>query len=71
MINTYKNIHVTKNHNIIIKNLPLQAGEIVDVLIIQRKQNELLRNLPLAGVPVEYNDPFEPATNPDDWEVNN
>ncbi|MBM2815717.1 MAG: hypothetical protein HW421_2479 [Ignavibacteria bacterium] len=71
MINTYKNLHVTKNHNIFIKNLPLKAGEIVDVMIIPRKKTDVIEKYPLEGLPVEYIDPFEPAINPNEWEVNN
>jgi len=66
MINTFKNLQVTKHHNIFIKNLPLKAGEIVDVMVIPRN-NKLLSKLPLDGVPLEYSDPFEPAINPNDW----
>ena len=62
---------LTKNGTLIIEDLPFQAGEAVEIIILESHTHPQEANLyPLRGKqPYRYDDPFEPAVPLEDWEV--
>jgi hypothetical protein len=51
-------------------NVPLPPGQEVNVTVETRDHTKgRIFNTSLAGTPVEYIDPFEPAVPPEDWEA--
>lgn len=66
---------LSENGTLVLEGLPFQAGETVEVIILQQEISKLkLKNdrnpYPLQGQqPYHYDDPFEPATALEDWEV--
>jgi hypothetical protein len=52
-----------------LSELPFQAGDTVEVIILGRTTESNGRRYPLRGKPVEYREPTEPVTQ-DDWESN-
>lgn len=62
---------VEPNGNLQIHGLPLPCGTRVQVVILRKDDVPAAAlNYPLNGEPVRYVDPFGPATDPADWEVN-
>jgi len=63
---------ISQNGALVITGLPFHDGDEVDVTVEPRvtARGQIFRT-PLAGVPVEYIDPFEPAVPPADWEAMN
>jgi hypothetical protein len=60
---------VEHNGTLILRDLPLQAGEKVEVIIIVQSPLAPARHAyPLRGTPVAYVDPIEPVANAD-WEA--
>ena len=62
---------IEKNGNLHLEGLPLPSGARVQVVVIEKKDR--LPNAPrypLQGEPFQYDDPFGPATDPEDWEAN-
>jgi hypothetical protein len=54
---------------LILNNLPLQAGEEVEVIILVRSLKATPENpYPLRGLPITYLNPTEPVAQPD-WEI--
>ncbi|MEH2235856.1 hypothetical protein [Nostoc sp.] len=62
---------LTKNGTLILENLPFQAGEAVEIIILETQTRPQEANLyPLRGKQTyRYDDPFEPAVPLEDWEV--
>ena len=62
---------LTKNGTLILEDLPFQAGEAVEIIILETQTCPQEANLyPLRGKqPYRYDDPFEPAVPLEDWEV--
>lgn len=58
---------------LVLKDLPFQAGDTVEVIILFKKQPIVPSQeteYPLQGKqPYRYDDPFEPAVPAEDWEV--
>jgi hypothetical protein len=62
---------IEANGRLRVEGLPLRAGERVQIVIIPRQRGSTVdRRYPLHGSPVQYDSPFEPATDPEDWEAN-
>lgn len=59
---------VQQNGTLTIQNLPLRAGEAVEVIILVRPSTNLVSRYPLRGLPVHYNQPTEPVAE-QDWEA--
>ena len=57
---------VQANGTVIIQNIPLQAGEIVEVIILTREAAPSEPGYQLRGRPVTYHQPFEPVAE-SDW----
>ncbi|BCL37125.1 hypothetical protein [Nostoc sp. MS1] len=62
---------LTEDGTLIIKDLPFQAGESVEIIILESDTHRQEANLyPLRGKqPYRYDDPFEPAVPLEDWEA--
>jgi hypothetical protein len=64
---------------LVLKNLPFQAGDEVEAIVLQPDRIDRNQSLtersesnlyPLQGKqPYRYDEPFEPATSLEDWEV--
>lgn len=53
-----------------VRDLPLQGGEEVEVIILVRHPAASAPSRPsLRGLPFIYRDPFEPAVSEDEWEA--
>jgi hypothetical protein len=54
------------NHILTLSNLPFQAGETVEIIILAREvAPELSKRYPLRGTPVQYTDPTAPVAEAD------
>lgn len=53
---------VNPDGTLLLKNIPFQPGEQVEVIIIERVPSNILEEnrYPLRGKPVHYDAPFEP-----------
>lgn len=66
---------LSENGTLVLEGLPFQAGEAVEVIILQQsaskpQQQSEVNLYPLRGQqPYRYDDPFEPATALEDWEA--
>ena len=55
-----------------LQNLPFKKGDEVEIIILDRNPSKIDSNsFPLRGTVISYDDPFEPATSGEDWEVLN
>ena len=62
---------VDENGTILLSGLPWQAGEAVEIIVLPQAHPQLASSdRPLAGLPLRYDRPFDPAVDPDDWEAN-
>jgi hypothetical protein len=60
---------IQKNGQLNLKNLPVQAGEEVEVIIlVQPLKSPASDRYSLQGSVIEYIDPFEPVAE-DDWDA--
>ncbi|RMI12732.1 MAG: hypothetical protein D6681_06420 [Calditrichaeota bacterium] len=60
---------VTREGAVIIKDIPLQPGEKVEVIILTRPQKARGKKLyPLRGKPIHYIAPFDSVAE-NDWEI--
>jgi len=58
---------VTEDGTLTLTNLPFQAGEVVEVLIVPRVQKLLgSERYPLHGKPIQYVNPTDPVAE-EDW----
>jgi hypothetical protein len=61
---------LTENGQLILENLPFKKGEFVEVIILEHRQpSSDFNNYPLAGKVIQYDKPYEPASDVQDWEV--
>ena len=61
-------IEVQQNGTLTVQNLPLRAGEAVEVIILVRPPTNQTSRYPLRGLPVQYDQPTEPVAE-QDWEA--
>jgi hypothetical protein len=60
---------VQQDGTLTLRNLLLQAGEVVEVIVIVQPPAGRPQNAyPLRGTPITYTDPMEPVA-PSDWEA--
>ena len=59
-----------KNHSIKIDKVPFKDGEEVEVTVNKVEKAPHNSKYPLRGTLLKYEDPFEPAVPPEDWEAN-
>ena len=61
---------LTENGTLTIENLPFQAGDAVEIIILERHSRPLNSNpYPLGGTVIRYDEPFESAIPIEDWEA--
>lgn len=63
-------VKVKNNHKIQIDNVPFNDGETV-VITIDKLKEEYTSEYPLWGTVYKYDNPYEPAVSPEEWEVLN
>jgi hypothetical protein len=65
------NTTIQEDGTLTVSNLPLQAGEVVEVIILLQSSTATARpqdRYPLRGTPITYIDPTEPVAEAD-WEA--
>jgi hypothetical protein len=61
---------VQEGGKLVVENVPFAAGEQVEVVIaVPEPKNERPKLRRLQGTPYRYDDPFEPAVPPEDWDA--
>jgi len=70
-MNAYKvETILTENGQLVLENLPFKKGEAVEVIILENCQSSSKFNdYPLEGKVIQYDRPYESATDIEDWEV--
>ncbi len=62
---------VDENGTILLSGLPWGAGVAVEVIVLPQAQSSMAKSdRPLAGLPLRYDRPFDPAIEPEEWEAN-
>lgn len=59
---------VDEKGNLTLRNLPFRSRQKLEVILLQRGDDEHSRSYPLCGEPVEYLDPFG-GVSEDEWDV--
>ncbi len=62
---------ITESGKLSLQNLPFKAGDEVEVIIRQQNKTVDSEAFPLQSTVLNYEDPFEPAISPEDWNANN
>ena len=63
-------ITLTENGALNLKDLPFQAGESVEIIILENQSSQQQANQrKLKGTIIQYEQPFEPAIPSEDWEA--
>jgi hypothetical protein len=63
---------LTENGKLSLQNLPFNKGDKVEIIILQQSTSTTNSDsFPLKNTVISYNDPFEPAIFPEDWDANN
>jgi hypothetical protein len=63
---------LTENGTLLLKELPFNAGESVEIIILKQSESISLAaqtEYPLQGTVLRYDDPFESAIPREDWEA--
>ncbi len=60
---------IQSNGTIVLENLPFDEGEKVEIIILKSNAEKENRLYPLRGTPYKYENPFESAVSPEDWEA--
>ena len=64
---------LSENGTLVLQGLPFRAGEAVEVIILERpaplSDSNHSAEFPLQGTVLHYDEPFEPAVAPEDWDV--
>lgn len=63
---------ITENGKLSLQNLPFKIGDEVEIIIQQQKTKTIdSEAFPLQGTVLRYEEPFESAISPEEWNVNN
>ncbi|GAB4290759.1 MAG: hypothetical protein Fur0025_25740 [Oscillatoriaceae cyanobacterium] len=66
---------LTEDGKLVLQGLPFHAGDMVEVILLHQTEVKkpsppAYNEYPLQGKqPYRYDDPFDPAVPPEDWEV--
>ncbi len=63
---------VQMNGRVVLEDLPFEEGEKVEIIVLEAENGANVARdnpYPLRGTLYKYEDPFEPATPLEDWEV--
>lgn len=61
---------LTENGKLSLQNLPFKKGDEVEIIILDRSSpKNNADSYPLRGTVIRYDNPFEPATSVEDWDV--
>lgn len=60
--------HVQQDGTLTLQNVPLRAGEAVEVIILVRAPESQTPQYPLRGLPIRYEGPTEPVAE-QDWDA--
>ena len=61
---------LTEKGKLSLQNLPFKKGDEVEIIILERSSSKTTSDCdPLKGTVIRYDDPLEPATSHEDWEV--
>jgi hypothetical protein len=62
---------LTENGKLSLQNLPFKKGDEVDIIILQQNSSTINPDAySLKGTVIHYEDPFEPAIAPEEWNAN-
>ncbi|MGL6342269.1 MAG: hypothetical protein ACRC80_24370 [Waterburya sp.] len=63
---------LTENGKLSLQNLPFKQGDEVEIIIVKQNSSKIPPNSqPLQGSVLHYDNPFESAISPEDWDANN
>lgn len=63
-------VTLTENGALNLKDLPFQAGESVEIIILSNQSSQQQQNpRSLKGTVIQYEQPFELAVSSEDWEA--
>ena len=63
---------ITENGELSLQNLPFKKGDEVEIIIRQQNAKEIdSEAFLLQGTVLRYEEPFEPAISPEEWNANN
>lgn len=64
---------LAENGVLTLTGLPFHAGESVEIIVLEHPEKSAttppVQEFPLAGKVLRYEDPFEPATAAEDWDI--
>jgi hypothetical protein len=61
---------VKQNGRVVLDGLPFEEGQDVEVIVLESHKEAITPSPnPLKGSVLRYDDPFEPAVPPEDWEA--
>ncbi|HTK27041.1 MAG TPA: hypothetical protein VL327_10825 [Pyrinomonadaceae bacterium] len=60
---------VQPHGRVVLENLPFEEGEKVEIIVMEAHEEGENPENPLRGTLLKYDDPFEPAVPPEDWEA--
>jgi hypothetical protein len=60
---------IQSNGTVVLEDLPFDEGEKVEIIILKSRAESEKGRYPLRGTTYKYENPFEPAAPPEDWEA--
>ncbi|MEL7070318.1 MAG: hypothetical protein AAGN15_16900 [Cyanobacteria bacterium J06581_3] len=74
-MNAYKvEATLTQDGTFVLEGLPFRSGEDVEIIVLQKTHEswhskKTDEEYPLQGTVIRYEDPFEPAVSPAEWDA--
>ncbi len=59
---------VAPDGSVVIRQLPLTAGDVVEVIVLVHEHTKEVKKYPLKGTPITYHNPTEPVAE-DEWNM--
>jgi hypothetical protein len=61
---------VESKGRVLLENLPFEEGKTVEIIILEaNEKGVVIKPNPIKGSLLKYDNPFEPACPPEDWEA--